>query len=50
LLDYSLYDEKVLLKKVATGDEGAFRQLFELYKERFYAVLLKMTGSDEIRI
>ena len=48
MLDYSLYTEKVLLKKVATGDEGAFRQLFDLYKERFYAVVLKMTGSDEI--
>ena len=45
--DYSLYDEKALLLKVAEGDERAFRKLFDLYKERFYAVALKMTRSDE---
>ena len=45
--DYSLYDEKALLLKVAAGDEQAFRKLFDLYKERFYAVALKMTRSDE---
>lgn len=48
MLDHPLYNEKVLLEKVAAGDERAFRQLFDLYKERFYAVVLKMTGSDEV--
>ena len=46
--DYSLYDEKVLLAQVAAGDEGVFRKLFDLYKERFYSVALKMTRSDEV--
>ena len=46
--DCSLYDEKELLAKIATGDERAFRKLFDLYKERFYAVALKMTRSDEV--
>ena len=47
--DYSLYDdEKALLLEVAKGDEQAFRKLFDLYKERFYAVVLKMTRSDEV--
>lgn len=33
---------------IATGDERAFRQLFDRYKERFYAAVLKMTCSDEV--
>ena len=48
LPDYFFYDEKALLLGVAAGDERAFRELFNLYKERFYAVVLKMTGSDEV--
>lgn len=46
--DYSLYDEKSLLVEIAAGNEQAFRKLFDLYKERFYAVVLKMTRSDEV--
>ena len=48
MLDHPLNNEKVLLKMIAAGDERAFRQLFDRYKERFYAVVLKMTGSDEV--
>ncbi|HEY5371951.1 MAG TPA: RNA polymerase sigma-70 factor [Hanamia sp.] len=48
MLDCSRYDEKVLLAEIAIGDERAFRKLFDLYKERFYAVALKMTNSDEV--
>jgi RNA polymerase sigma-70 factor (family 1) len=48
LPDCSLYDEKVLLAEIATGDEQAFKKLFDLYKERFYSVTLKMTRSDEV--
>lgn len=48
LLNHSLDNEKVLLKMIAAGDERAFRELFDLYKERFYAVVLKMTGSDDV--
>ena len=46
--DCSLYDEKALLAKIASGDEHAFKTLFDLYKERFYSVVLKMTRSDEV--
>ena len=46
--DCSRYDEKALLAKIAIGDESAFRELFDLYKEHFYAVALKMTRSDEL--
>ena len=42
------YDEKALLSKIAAGDERAFKKLFDFYKERFYAVVLKMTRCDEI--
>ncbi len=45
--DCSRYDEKALLVEIAAGDECAFRKLFDLYKERFYFVALKMTHSDE---
>ncbi|SDC38151.1 RNA polymerase sigma factor [Niabella drilacis] len=37
-----------LLRLVAAGDERSFRVLFEEYKDRFYAVALKMTASDVI--
>ncbi|MEO7043750.1 MAG: RNA polymerase sigma-70 factor [Ferruginibacter sp.] len=37
-----------MLAKIASGDEHAFRELFNIYKERFYAVVLKMTQSDEV--
>ncbi|CAL1520166.1 RNA polymerase sigma-70 factor [Chitinophaga sp. MM2321] len=39
--------EKELLLRVADGDEKAFRKIFDLYKEPFYAAALKMTRSDE---
>lgn len=42
------YQEKFLLLQIAAGDEKAFKKLFDLYKERFYAVVLKMTRSDEV--
>lgn len=48
MADCSLNDEKALLAEIAAGGEDAFRKLFDLYKERFYAVVLKMTRSDEI--
>ncbi len=46
--DCSQYDDKSLLLEIAAGDERAFRKLFELYKERFYSVALKMTRSNEV--
>lgn len=48
MTDCLRYNEKTLLKKIAVGDDHAFRELFNLYKERFYAVALKMTRSDEV--
>jgi RNA polymerase sigma-70 factor (ECF subfamily) len=48
LPDCSLYDEKALLSEIARGDERAFKKLFDLYKGRFYSVVLKMTRSDEV--
>jgi RNA polymerase sigma-70 factor (family 1) len=48
LRDCLRYDEKALLVEIAAGDQCAFRKLFDLYKERFYAVALKMTRSDEV--
>jgi len=43
----SQYDERELLAEIASGNEKAFRKLFDSYKERFYAVAFKMTRSDE---
>jgi RNA polymerase sigma-70 factor (family 1) len=48
LPDVLLYDEKALLAKIAAGDEKAFEEFFSLYKERFYAVALKMTRLDHV--
>lgn len=48
MADCSRSDEKALLREIATGDKLAFKKLFDLYKERFYAVVLKMTSSDEV--
>jgi RNA polymerase sigma-70 factor (ECF subfamily) len=39
-------NERELLLRIAEGDESAFRVFFDAYKNRFYAVVLKMTGSD----
>lgn len=46
LLKSFFYDEKELLTRIAAGEESAYRTFFDLYKERFYAVVLKMTRSD----
>jgi RNA polymerase sigma-19 factor, ECF subfamily len=46
LIKSFFHDEKELLTRIAAGDESAYRTFFDLYKERFYAVVLKMTRSD----
>ena len=38
-------DEKYLVALVAQGDEGAFRQIFDLYRDKLYAYSLKFTKS-----
>ncbi|TAM96610.1 MAG: RNA polymerase sigma-70 factor [Chitinophagaceae bacterium] len=40
--------EKELLQRISEGDESAFREIYDLYKERFYAASLKMTRSPDI--
>lgn len=43
-----IYDEKALLQKIAAGDEGAFREIFNLYREELQVVALKLTKSFSI--
>ncbi len=40
-------DIRVLLNRVAEGDEQAFQAVFEQYKERFYVSAFKMTHSED---
>ena len=44
----SIYDEKALLQKIASGDEDAFRKVFDLYKGELYKVALQLTKSFTI--
>lgn len=39
--------EKELLRRISQNDEKAFKEVFDLYKERFYAAALKMTRSQD---
>lgn len=43
----SLHSEKELLRRVATGDEPAFTQLFEAYWDSIYQVAFTLTKSRE---
>ncbi len=40
--------DKILLERIAKDDEKAFREIFERYKDRFYAAALKMTRSRDM--
>jgi RNA polymerase sigma-70 factor (ECF subfamily) len=42
------YNIPILLKRVADGDEQAFRIMFDHYKEPFHATAFKMTHSADI--
>ena len=42
------YEIKDLLRRIAENDEASFRILFDQYKDRFYAVALKMTGTTVV--
>jgi RNA polymerase sigma-70 factor (family 1) len=44
----SPYEGNALLHRIAAGDEQSFRSLFDLYKNRFYLVALKMTRSETV--
>jgi RNA polymerase sigma-70 factor (ECF subfamily) len=48
LEENKLYSQKQLFEQLSEGSEKAFRAIFELYKNRFYAVALKMTRSEYI--
>lgn len=39
--------DKALLQRIADGDEKAFRLFFDHYRDRFFAVVKKMTYSDD---
>lgn len=41
-----LYDEQLLFRKIASGDETALRILFDLYKAELYYAALKLTKSS----
>jgi RNA polymerase sigma-70 factor (family 1) len=41
------YNERLLLNQVAEGNEYAFRQLFDAYRGRLYAFILKIAESKE---
>lgn len=42
---YNLSAEKILLQKIADGDEIAFKHVFELYKNRTYSFVVKFVHS-----
>jgi RNA polymerase sigma-70 factor (family 1) len=42
---YNLSAEKILLQKIAHGDEYAFKHVFELYKNSVYSFVLKFVHS-----
>lgn len=41
------YNEKELLKQLATGSEAAFRTLFDTYRDKLYTYIFKLSGSVE---
>ncbi|MEO6290979.1 MAG: sigma-70 family RNA polymerase sigma factor [Ginsengibacter sp.] len=46
--DLTLHNENQLLGLIATGDEIAFAQIFEYYRDRIYSVAFKLTKSNVI--
>jgi len=47
LLNINLHTEKELLHLAADGDEAAFIELFNSYKNKLYSFLLRTTKSEE---
>lgn len=43
-----LYTTADLLERIANGDEGAFRLLFDQYSARFYALARRMSNSPDV--
>lgn len=44
----AIHNEVLLLKQISEGDDTAFRQIFDLYRDRFYGVAFKMSASAYI--
>ncbi len=42
----TIYNETELLQQLSKGSDYAFRRIFDLYKDRFYGVALKMSNSQ----
>lgn len=42
------YNEKELLVQVASGDENAFRRIYDQYRKKIYAYAFHLTGSAEL--
>lgn len=42
------HNELLLLKQISEGDDAAFREIFDLYRDRFYGVAFKMSSSAYI--
>lgn len=47
LLNKTSHTEKELLRLAADGDEAAFIEIFNLYKNKLYSFLLRITKSEE---
>ncbi|WP_423737768.1 RNA polymerase sigma-70 factor [Chitinophaga caseinilytica] len=43
-----LYDEQLILRKIAGGDEPAFRELFDEYRGRLFAFVSKFIRSEQV--
>jgi RNA polymerase sigma-70 factor (ECF subfamily) len=39
------HNETLLLKQISEGDDIAFREIFDIYRDRFYGVAFKMSAS-----
>lgn len=48
LSDHNFVNEKNLLQQVSEGNEQAFRQLFDTYKNKLYFYILKITESEDV--
>lgn len=42
------HEEKLLFNKIATGDEIAFRTIYDVYFDRIAAYVLKMSKSEDV--
>lgn len=48
LSEHNFINEKNLLQQVSKGNEEAFRQLFDAYKNKLYFYILKITESEDV--